>query len=583
MKFTFKPHKNLPIKINTVKVLKSAKMKGQISTKLIFSIFFAAIFLHLSAAAVFAALVIDAGHGGKDPGATGNGVQEKDINLEIARYTFNYLSKNGYRVYMTRDKDVYISLADRVNFSNSIPADIFVSIHQNSFTSSDVKGIEVYHYIGSISGKQLATRIHDRIKSATGAASRGVKEADYYVLRNTTAIACLVECGFLTNAQDRTNLTNPEYQRKMGEAIAKGIIDFITYDFFPLRQSQVPSFSDYIPPALPQALTTETKDSSTAQESVESSQTTCSSFSLSLPVPVDYGGAQLGVFNLILCEKFDFKNIYKTSPNVFSLSRSKVVYSNNDSDNSIDMISLYDYRNGSLGVHLFNSTRNYYFRRVYRSPERYFYLQRMLPCPAKLDSDEKTDVISLYNYGYGKYGVFFLKSSSGYVPRRRYISSAGSIYVEKSKAISASLDGDKLTDLIVLEDRGKYSVAVNLLKSTKGYARERVYTSALWTFNLSNATPVPADVDADGKTDAVTFYDYRNGNFALFAFKSSGGFIPRRISNVICTGTQSPYRFLASHLDGDGKTDFALVILQSGKFRVFRFLSTESYKGSELK
>ncbi len=567
-----------------MKVLKSAKMKGKIWIKFIFSMFFAAIFFHLSAAAVFAALVIDAGHGGKDPGATSNGVQEKDINLEIARYTFNYLSKNGYRVYMTRNKDVYISLADRVNFSNAIPADIFVSIHQNSFTSSNVKGIEVYHYIGSISGKQLATRIHDRIKSATGAASRGVKEANYYVLRNTTAIACLVECGFLTNAQDRTNLTNPEYQRKMGEAIAKGIIDFITYDFFPLRQSQVPSFPDYITPVLPRALTTETTDSSTIQESAESSQTTCNpSYSFTLPVPVDYGGAQLGVFNLIFCEKFDFKNIYKTSPNIFSLSRSKVVYSNNDSDSLIDMISLYDYRNGSLGVLLFNSTRNYYFGRVYRSPERYFYLQRMLPCPAKLDSDKKTDVISLYNYGYGKYGVFLLKSSSGYVPRRRYISSAGSIYVEKSKAISASLDGDKLTDLIVLEDRGKYSVAVNLLKSTKGYSRERVYTSALWTFNLSNATPVPADVDSDGKTDAVALYDYRNGNFALFTLKSSGSFVPRRISSLIYTGTQSPYRFIASHLDGDRKTDFALIILQSGKFRVFRFLSTESYKGSELK
>lgn len=179
-----------------------------------------------------AAIVIDAGHGGKDPGAVSGGVYEKDVNLAISKLVVQELEKYGYNVKATRDTDIYLTLQQRCDISNNSNAAVFVSIHQNSSLSSSAEGVEVYHYPTSTLGKKLAGKILNRIVAKTGLKNRGVKSADYYVLRNTEAIAALVECGFISNPEERSKLTDPAFQKKMAQAIAAGINDFILEDLY---------------------------------------------------------------------------------------------------------------------------------------------------------------------------------------------------------------------------------------------------------------------------------------------------------------------------------------------------------------
>lgn len=179
-----------------------------------------------------AAIVIDAGHGGKDPGAVSGGVYEKDVNLAISKLVVQELQKYGYRVKATRDSDVYLTLQQRCDISNNSHAAVFVSIHQNSSLSSGASGVEVYHYPSSTLGNKLAGKILNRIVAKTGLKNRGVKSADYYVLRNTEAIAALVECGFISNPEERDKLTDPSFQKKIAQAVAAGINGFILEDLY---------------------------------------------------------------------------------------------------------------------------------------------------------------------------------------------------------------------------------------------------------------------------------------------------------------------------------------------------------------
>jgi N-acetylmuramoyl-L-alanine amidase len=174
-------------------------------------------------------IFVDAGHGGRDVGAIGNGIQEKDVVLPISIKLGQALQYMGYTVYYTRTNDVEIDLEPRVAAAERANADVFVSVHANSLESrrSDINGVETFHARNSTVGRELASYVHSQIISATGATDRRVKAAGFYVIARTSMPAILVETGFVTNATEARNLSSPDYQKRMAEAIARGIDQFM--------------------------------------------------------------------------------------------------------------------------------------------------------------------------------------------------------------------------------------------------------------------------------------------------------------------------------------------------------------------
>lgn len=171
-------------------------------------------------------VMVDPGHGGKDPGAIGiGGLQEKDVILSISQQVAALLEKQGIQAIMTRDSDYFVALAPRVEMARQAGANLFVSIHANSISNRpDVNGLETYYY--GI-GKPLAETIHNSILQNININNRRVREARFYVLRNSAIPATLVEVGFVTGTQDAPKLGDSTYQSEMASAIAKGIIQYI--------------------------------------------------------------------------------------------------------------------------------------------------------------------------------------------------------------------------------------------------------------------------------------------------------------------------------------------------------------------
>ncbi len=169
---------------------------------------------------------LDPGHGGSDPGASGNGLKEKDINLQIALAVRDKLQGMGIVVKMSRDTDTFVSLQDIATGANAAMPDVFVSIHQNSFSDPNANGIETYWWKGS-SDNNLASLIQKRLINNTNATNRGVKKNDYYVIKNTLMPSSLVECGFITNPSEANKLKNKDYQNKLADAIANGTYEYL--------------------------------------------------------------------------------------------------------------------------------------------------------------------------------------------------------------------------------------------------------------------------------------------------------------------------------------------------------------------
>ncbi|PZU91802.1 MAG: N-acetylmuramoyl-L-alanine amidase [Pseudanabaena sp.] len=174
-------------------------------------------------------ILVDPGHGGRDPGAIGNGIQEKNVVLSMSLLLGQSLQSMGYTVYYSRTNDVEIDLAPRVALAERVNADAFVSIHANSLDSrnSRVNGVETFHARGSAVGQELARYIQSQIIGATRANDRGVKAAGFYVIAKTSMPAVLVETGFVTNPTEAANLNNPNYQKLMADAIARGVDQFM--------------------------------------------------------------------------------------------------------------------------------------------------------------------------------------------------------------------------------------------------------------------------------------------------------------------------------------------------------------------
>lgn len=167
-------------------------------------------------------IVVDPGHGGKDPGAVGDDNKEKDLALAVAKKLKAKLEAAGAKVLMTRTGDTYPTLSDRVAFSKKNKADVFVSIHFNSGSSS-ANGIETYYWTTYKNEKSLATYVQKEVIDSTGLNSRGVKTGNFQVIRENNMQAILVELGFISNPDEEQIIATSEFQNDAAEGIANGL------------------------------------------------------------------------------------------------------------------------------------------------------------------------------------------------------------------------------------------------------------------------------------------------------------------------------------------------------------------------
>jgi N-acetylmuramoyl-L-alanine amidase len=180
-------------------------------------------------------IILDAGHGGLDRGAKIKNpyVEEKKLTLSAIRFTKKYLEQLGYKVVLTRAKDYYVPLTKRVELANNSNGEIFVSVHFNSCPNKTAHGIEIYFFNSTENksrtknSKSLATCVLSDICKSTNAKSRGIKKGQFCVIRETKMPAILIEAGFLTNPEERSNIRKLPYIEKISLGIVQGIENFI--------------------------------------------------------------------------------------------------------------------------------------------------------------------------------------------------------------------------------------------------------------------------------------------------------------------------------------------------------------------
>ena len=183
-------------------------------------------------------VVIDPGHGGKDPGAVFKGedntvlLKEADLNLDICLRLYKLLQGKGVKVYMTRSDDSFVELKDIAEFANNLNAHLFISVHNNAMTNNeDYDGtMTLYHPLSDdktygITSKDLAEIVQEELIKKLGTTDRGIRERpNLAVLKNTKMPAIIAEVAFITNTSDRAKLMTDDFLQKAAEAICVGII-----------------------------------------------------------------------------------------------------------------------------------------------------------------------------------------------------------------------------------------------------------------------------------------------------------------------------------------------------------------------
>ncbi len=175
-------------------------------------------------ALAFRTVVIDPGHGGRDLGAADSYVYEKHINLDVARRLERGLKEAGFKTVMTRTKDEFIALSERSARANRYRNAIFISIHFNSSYRTAALGIETFYR--SSSSEKFARFVQTELIKNIGATDRGVKTANFSVLRRTKHPSILVEGGFVSNKEERSAMMDPQYRQVVADSIARGILQF---------------------------------------------------------------------------------------------------------------------------------------------------------------------------------------------------------------------------------------------------------------------------------------------------------------------------------------------------------------------
>lgn len=179
-------------------------------------------------------VAIDAGHGGRDVGATGpTGLLEKDVVLDIALRAREALVRAGVRVVMTRETDVYVDLAERPRMARQQGATVFVSIHANASVRPTASGAETYYL--SPQSQALAQMIQDELVRVPGLANRGIKTANFLVLRENEIPAVLVEVAYISNPDEEGRLRTSGFRQQLAEAIVRGVLRFLSV--FPVPAS----------------------------------------------------------------------------------------------------------------------------------------------------------------------------------------------------------------------------------------------------------------------------------------------------------------------------------------------------------
>ena len=176
-------------------------------------------------------IVIDAGHGAPDGGATGKstGVIESTLNLKVAYLLKAELEMLGYNVVMTRTDDNALAekkradMAERLRIMNGSSTDMVVSVHMNEFTDSAVNGPMVFYHKNSPEAQKLAKFVIDGLCDSVGRPRRHANSGNYYVIRESTPVAIIAECGFLSNPEEEVRLQDAAYQNLLAKGIAAGI------------------------------------------------------------------------------------------------------------------------------------------------------------------------------------------------------------------------------------------------------------------------------------------------------------------------------------------------------------------------
>ncbi|WP_432662517.1 stage II sporulation protein D [Wukongibacter baidiensis] len=176
-------------------------------------------------------IVIDPGHGGtENVGVIGKeGLKEKDLTLKIALELKEFLEDLGSKVVLTREADEYLSLKGRAKMANEVRPNYFISIHMNSFKNTNISGIEIYHYRGDKDGEVLANFLIESMSKGLESVNRGVKTADFYLLKNVTTSALHIEIAYLTNPEEERKFMDYEYIKRVAESIADGITKYYKY------------------------------------------------------------------------------------------------------------------------------------------------------------------------------------------------------------------------------------------------------------------------------------------------------------------------------------------------------------------
>ena len=176
-------------------------------------------------------VVVDAGHGGHDPGAVMAGVEEKDVVLDIALRIFELSQASPIQVVLTRSTDRYVDLKERVRFAERVGAVLYISVHANYVSDPRVRGIEVYvddTRPPSDPSWRLAESVLGALVAETKARNRGIRTQKLY-LRHTDLPAVLVEVGYLSNPKERSLLLTPSYRERLARAILEGILEFLGF------------------------------------------------------------------------------------------------------------------------------------------------------------------------------------------------------------------------------------------------------------------------------------------------------------------------------------------------------------------
>ena len=176
-------------------------------------------------------VVVDAGHGGSDPGAVFGGINEKDLNLDIAIRLQKLLINEGITVIMTRTNDKYVSLYDRARIANNVNADLFISVHNNAVSNSSISGSMSLYYPttkdtkDNMNGQKLAVLVQDKLTEILKTKDYGeIPRKNLVVLRETKMPAIIAEIGFMTNQRELSLLSQSSYRQKAANALFEGVV-----------------------------------------------------------------------------------------------------------------------------------------------------------------------------------------------------------------------------------------------------------------------------------------------------------------------------------------------------------------------